>query len=212
MFVCKYCSKKCKNKNALAQHEIRCKNNPNRILSYFETNQADVIAKKRLCGGCNQYTKAKQLGLPKPVCSPETRKKLSQNNKARSREFLKQMGLKVSKTVQEKVRNNEWHTSLAKRMHYTYKGCDLHGTWELAYAKWLDEHNIKWKRNKDQFDYFYNGAYHKYTPDFYLIESNEYIEIKGYETDKDHSKWEQFPKDKKLIIYRLKDLKALNVI
>ena len=31
MFTCKYCNKECKNKNSLAQHEIRCKDNPNKI-------------------------------------------------------------------------------------------------------------------------------------------------------------------------------------
>lgn len=29
---CKYCDKECKNKNSLAQHECRCKDNPNRIV------------------------------------------------------------------------------------------------------------------------------------------------------------------------------------
>lgn len=29
---CKYCNKECKNKNSLAQHECRCKDNPNRIV------------------------------------------------------------------------------------------------------------------------------------------------------------------------------------
>ena len=29
---CKYCSKKCKNLNSLRQHEIRCKENPDRII------------------------------------------------------------------------------------------------------------------------------------------------------------------------------------
>lgn len=28
---CKFCNKECKNSNSLTQHEIRCKNNPNRI-------------------------------------------------------------------------------------------------------------------------------------------------------------------------------------
>lgn len=28
--TCKYCSKLCKNRNSLVQHEIRCKNNDNR--------------------------------------------------------------------------------------------------------------------------------------------------------------------------------------
>lgn len=30
-YYCKFCGKQCKNKNSLAQHECRCKNNPNRI-------------------------------------------------------------------------------------------------------------------------------------------------------------------------------------
>ena len=29
-YICKYCGKVCKNKNSLVQHEIRCKENPNR--------------------------------------------------------------------------------------------------------------------------------------------------------------------------------------
>ena len=34
MYSCKYCNKLCKNKNSLVQHEIRCKENPNRIPCY----------------------------------------------------------------------------------------------------------------------------------------------------------------------------------
>lgn len=34
-YTCKYCNKICKNKNSLAQHEIRCKSNPNRLESAF---------------------------------------------------------------------------------------------------------------------------------------------------------------------------------
>ena len=35
---CKFCNKLCKNKNSLAQHEIRCIQNPNK-LSYFHKGQ-----------------------------------------------------------------------------------------------------------------------------------------------------------------------------
>lgn len=35
MYICKFCGKECKNKNSLAQHECRCKENPNRIESPF---------------------------------------------------------------------------------------------------------------------------------------------------------------------------------
>lgn len=33
-YICKYCGRICKNKNSLAQHEIRCKENPNHIICY----------------------------------------------------------------------------------------------------------------------------------------------------------------------------------
>ena len=37
-YTCKYCGKICKNKNSLAQHEIRCKENPNRIVNKCNHN------------------------------------------------------------------------------------------------------------------------------------------------------------------------------
>lgn len=35
-YICKYCGKQCKNKNSLAQHEIRCKENPDRIIYRYD--------------------------------------------------------------------------------------------------------------------------------------------------------------------------------
>lgn len=76
----------------------------------------------------------------------------------------------------------------------------------------FDKQNIKWIRNKQQFDYIFENKKRKYTPDFYLSDTDEYIEIKGYETDKDRAKWSQFPKDKILKIYKQKELKQLQII
>lgn len=214
MLKCKYCQKECKNKNSLIQHEIRCKYNPNRILSsyYFmdKKNQKKLINLRKEKGFQNQYSKAKTLGLPKPICSDETRKKLSIAAINRPKEFTQSIGRKISQTIRKKVERGEWHTSLSKKMHYNYKGEDLHGKWELAYAKWLDKQNIKWIRNKKQFNYIFENKQHKYTPDFYLPQANEYIEIKGYETDKDKAKWIQFPETLKIL--KFKDLKQLNII
>ena len=89
---------------------------------------------------------------------------------------------------------------------------DLHGTWELKYAQFLDSNNIKWERCKIRFPYLYQGSTHYYTPDFYLIDTNEFIEIKGYQTDRDLCKWEQFPKELKLIILKESDLIELGII
>ena len=43
---CKFCRKECKNKNSLRQHEIRCKNNPNRIT----TNFSNSVWRKKILG------------------------------------------------------------------------------------------------------------------------------------------------------------------
>lgn len=108
---------------------------------------------------------------------------------------------KISDTVNLKVENGEWHASIAKKMRMTYKGIVFHGLWEVMYAKWLDENNISWRRPNENFKYNFLGKVRRYTPDFYLIDENVYIEIKGYETEKDKSKWEQFPLKHRVLKY-----------
>lgn len=85
----------------------------------------------------------------------------------------------------------------------------LLGNYEYQYAKYLDENDIKWEKPTKSFSYFWNGKMHSYLPDFYLIDTNEYIEIKGIETPRDKAKWSQFPK--KLIILKRKDLRKLGL-
>lgn len=80
----------------------------------------------------------------------------------------------------------------------------LNGTWEYKYAMWLDENKVQWKRNTDWFPYEYQGKMRKYFPDFRLMDDDKYIEVKGYETDKDRAKWTQFPKT--LVVLKRKDL------
>lgn len=155
----------------------------------------------------NQYLKAKELGLPKPEVSEESRRKRSENNKKRTSEWNKENGKKISKTCLAKSAKGEWHTSLAKYMHYSYKGVDLHGKWELAYAQYLDREEINWIRCKDRFAYTFEDKVRFYTPDFFLTDSKQYVEIKGYETEKDKAKWEQFPLS--LTVLKFKELKAL---
>ena len=117
---------------------------------------------------------------------------------------------KISETVRKKVETGQWHQSFSKRRIHEYKGIKFNGTWELKYAMWLDENNIKWERPTESFPYTFEGEIRRYTPDFYLVDDNEYVEIKGYETPKDRAKWSQFPK--KLKILKGKELKELNII
>ena len=196
-YICKFCGKTCKNTNSLRNHERLCKLNPNRQFTKFSDLEWQKY--KLESGGTNQYIKAKNEGLPKPKILNKTRKKLSNAIKKRTKEFNKNNGLKISKTIVEKVKSGTWHTSLAKNMHYNYNGIDLHGTWELKFAQYLDLNNIKWIRPREKFKYFYDNKERYYTPDFYLIDLDVYIEIKGFKTKKDEAKWVQFPKKLKIL-------------
>lgn len=203
--LCKFCGKECKNNNSLRNHERLCRSNPNR---QNPATWNSGLGRK----GTNHYTKAKELGLAKPEMSKETRLKLSEGNKKRTPAWHKENGKKISKTIQKKVAEGTWHTSLAKHMHKNYNGINLHGSWELAYAQYLDKNKILWIRNTKSFSYQFSQKHRKYTPDFYLPELDEYIEIKGYKVEKDEAKWSQFPKHLKLRILMAKELKELGVI
>lgn len=69
----------------------------------------------------------------------------------------------------------------------------LRSTYELEYAKWLDRNNIRWKQNLIKFPFNWEDSIRYYYPDFYLIDDDLFVEIKGYETEKDKAKWKDFP-------------------
>ena len=53
---------------------------------------------------------------------------------------------------------------------------------ECAYAKHLDASEIMWEYERDSFPYLDSKCKRRtYTPDFYLNQTDEYIEIKGYD-------------------------------
>lgn len=65
---------------------------------------------------------------------------------------------------------------------YENKNIKVQGTWELKYAEYLNKNNIQWIRPKEPLHYklFEEDYIHSYYPDFYLINTNEFVEIKGF--------------------------------
>lgn len=198
MISCICCKRICKSEKSLISHYSLCPSNPDRKTpSYGMRGRV----------GNNQYNKAKQNG-DIFVTSEETKSKLS---KAMMGNKLSPDSIQMLKdTINQKVINGTWHVSLAKSMHYEYAGCSFHGTWEVAYAKYLDEMGISWERTKKRFPYEFEGTIRRYTPDFYLPETDEYVEIKGFKTLKDEAKWSQFKG--KLIVLQENELKSLGLI
>lgn len=207
VLYCQYCGKECKNLNSLKQHECRCKQNPNHIISSFvEYNK--IRDYKTGFHAHNQYTKAKELGLPKPEVSKETREKLAKI--WRGRKHSEESKQKIKDSIRQKIENENWHLSFSKSRTIEYKGIKFLGFWEVEFAKYLDSKNIKWERPHKTYKYIFENENHRYLPDFYLPKYNLYIEIKGYPTLKDFSKWEQFPNN--LDIYFGDDLYNLGII
>lgn len=209
VYYCKFCNKPCVGKNSLVQHEIRCKENPNKIKRRCNFNYPGKVIWNK---GLNKETdKRVKKGY-------ETRRKnyidgkfknwsegLTKETDAR----IKNSSIKIQNTICEKIKNDEWHNSY--NLSYAYKNYLFDSSWEVLFAKFLDEHNILWIRNnKISFDYIYENSMHKYYPDFYLPDYDLYIEIKGLYTDKDICKWESFTKN--IDIYDSKDLYELKIL
>lgn len=81
-----------------------------------------------------------------------------------------------------------------------YKGYYCDSSWELAFVIYNLEHNISFKRNKEGFKYIFDGIERMYYPDFIIL-NDIYVEIKGYETERDRTKLKQFPYDIQLLKY-----------
>ena len=83
---CKYCGKECKN---VILHEIRCKNNPNKLPPVSQLRKVTS----------NQYIKAKELGLPKPQLTQEAKEKCA--NSFKSKHHTEETKQKISNSYKK---------------------------------------------------------------------------------------------------------------
>lgn len=94
---------------------------------------------------------------------------------------------------------------------------NLQGTWELAYAKWLDKNHINFAAHKGRISYLDKDSKPRsYYPDFYLSDTDEYIDIKNkYHYSLNEHKWEYIRKSNpqlKIVILFEKDLKEKGIL
>ena len=210
MYICKYCNKDCHNNGGLHAHEPHCKNNPNYI--------------KRTTGSYGKEPWNKGLTIQtseKIKSSRETYRKHFNEGKFVGSWTGKHHSIEFKQHMSEITKNrhkNGWDNKCGRAPKYKYHSIiagdiTVDGSWELAVAKYLDANNYNWRRNQDRFKYInLNNKESFYKPDFYLIDIDVYLEIKGYETELDRCKWKQFPPDKKLIVLKKKELKNLNIL
>jgi len=204
MFQCKFCESVLANKSGLITHEKACKNNPNKK---EKSDKWKLSMKNKKAS--NQYTKSKELGLPKPELSERGRQLII--NASLNKPWSEERRLNHSKSMQLAVKNNPdsyTKNNVCGRVKIvSHKGCNLKGSWELKTAVWLDSLDEEWQNEVNPQPYTFNGKSHMYYPDFYLPNRNVYIEVKGYKTARDTAKWSQF--EGKLLIVDKKNIHSL---
>jgi len=179
MLLCKFCDKEYKNSRGLKNHQSRCKNNPNRKLQKL---------------------------------SDEGRKKLAESARKQMTDFYKDENNrklwsdKMLKAVRDNPDSYSKNNVSGRVKMYEINGTKVKGTWELQVAEFLNKNNIKWTNDIKGIEYFWDGKERLYFPDFYLPEMNMYIEVKGYERERDHAKWKAVDN---LIIIREKEIKEI---
>jgi hypothetical protein len=74
-----------------------------------------------------------------------------------------------------------------------HKEIEMRSSWEVKFALWLDEGGIKWEYEPRWFNVG-SGKWRgtSYTPDFWLVEQNEYVELKGRFTKENKRKMNKF--------------------
>lgn len=193
IFICQFCGRETTNAGANKKHEIGCSNNPD--------------AKK--CGGNKKGYKPWNTGK-KLHYDVGTKGK---PGSFKGRKHTEQTKTKMSDS-KKALYASGWECVAGRCPKYDYESpiagkIKVDGSWELKFCKFADKLKLEWTRNKKRFPYIKpDGTESTYQPDFYVRELNSYIEVKGYETDLDRAKWDQFPE--KLIILRRKEIGELD--
>lgn len=142
--------------------------------------------------------------------SPEARKRISKSLK----EYLKHYPRKHSKDTIRKIRGKAliWAKERQGKNNPNYgkvqhgrgewfirkddKRIFLRSSWELKFARLLDEHGLTWIYEPITLPVIYEfGGKIKqgtYTPDFWVAEWQKYIEIKGYWPNEKKAKFKTF--------------------
>ena len=206
---CKYCGKECYGKKSLKVHERLCSQNPNKEKSNLKgfVEYGHTAWNKGLSKESDERVMKQSKTLTEHYHNGDVIV-WSKGLTKESDERVRNMSEKISEGMDKKINETGWTPMYKSKRVILYNGVYLHGTWEVIFAEYLDEHNIRWERISRGFKYFFGGTHHFYYPDFYLPDVDLYIGIKGFPEEKDYAKWDTLINvhKKKLNVYLYKDL------
>lgn len=207
---CELCDKEY-TKYGLAQHINSIHLNERKVRNKTDINYIlnNKIRSEKISKARKEGFKSGKL-VAKPL-TDEVKKHLSIKSKEFNKEYwTDENRQKQSKRMLEVVKIHSGSYSsknvCGRSKNVEYSGSMLNSTWEYKFINWCDTHDIKCTRNEIGFPYEWSGS-RTYYPDFYLPENDTYVEIKGYERDRDRCKWKYFTGN--LLIIRKDEIKAI---
>lgn len=161
----KFCSRKCANtRTHTPETKMQISKSVSEAFRKTDSNVLELRYKKV----------ASSLAKPKLYCN--CGKHISHTNKHKMC-----LGCYHSSDI---AKENSAHYSKNYSKKYVTDSCGtkhfLMSSLEILYYEYLTKNNILWEKPKFITYTDDIGKLHKYTPDFYLVESCEYVEIKGY--------------------------------
>lgn len=167
--------------------------------------------------GKNSWIIAKEKGIPHQLSKKQKEYFESEkcykhlrnvgNNWWKNPESLKKFKKSIRLAIEKNPEAYSTNNVCGRTKIVEYNGFKLNGGWELSVAKWLDENNIEWTNKIEKgFEYLWEGDIHLYFPDFYLPKHDTYIEVKGYERERDKCKWKSL---NNLIVLKKNEIKKI---
>jgi predicted nuclease of restriction endonuclease-like RecB superfamily len=90
-------------------------------------------------------------------------------------------------------------------------GYVFQSSWEEVWIKYHLKHEIPFRRCTEYFEYEFDGKKRKYYPDFFLPETNTYVEIKGFWSQKTEAKIGAIPKEFKTQVVMFKEIEDMRI-
>jgi len=146
-------------------------------------------SKKYYCKNCNSLINYKTFKYGKQMC----------------------LSCAIKERFKNPRNNPRFGKPIANGKRIYYKNICFRSSWEVVYAKYLDKQGIKWQYEPKAFDL----GNCTYRPDFYLSETDTYIEIKGFWRKDALKKFRLFQKlcsNIKIKVLMQKDLIRLGVL
>jgi hypothetical protein len=161
-YICEFCKKEMyTTKAAFSSHVAKCKGNPNRTICKDTHN-------RRTCEFCGLEN---STNVHRIYCEKNPNKK---DGTWKGRHHSEETKKKLSEIGRsKKYRRIMRHTQ-------EYKGVLYDSSWEVEFAKRLEELGIDFERPKIPIEYKdAENNTHNYFPDFYIPKINKFVEIKN---------------------------------